>query len=507
LTASLLQRGYAAANGNDWRQADTLWTEARKVYPNLTDGWIQGVTALRRLGRHEDAAGLMALTQARFTDDPGVTIYSGFDAMERQDWEVAGALWAQVRVERPDFPAAWVNAVTVLTRLDRPDEALAMLRQTGENFPDDAGVRNFTAYYAMERQDFVAAEPMWRAIREFNPQSADGWIQGVAALRRLGRHEEADSLMEQTSALFPGNPDVMLFAAYDATSKRRLPDALRLWKQMLERFPGHVEATLQHNAVLFESQNIAPGSGHLSTSTEIFVDPVTEAARASRDLMLRFSSLGMKCEFGVVQRKHSAEPSGLFRWAGVPMGQLIDSLCGELFEFKDSADAVLSTAHADTEYHLLLPQIGFNMHTHVSKSEDPVRLLTSLKRRLKRLRQKILEDLVAGETIFVRKAETDVIAEADMLALHDAIGLYGNGRLLCVCLDTGKLAGRVLRLRSGLCVGYVGKFWDGADANTIDYQAWHDVCALAARIFDAEALIANSNLPPDHPVHRPSKPA
>jgi tetratricopeptide (TPR) repeat protein len=417
LTTSLLQRAYAAAAKFNWPHAETLWSEARKEHPWLADGWVQGVTALNRLGRKADA--------------------------------------------------------------------LTMLEQTEARFPGNPGVRTFAAHQAMEREDWPRAEALWQSARKHSPQLADGWLHGASALRRLERNAEADGLMDQAFLHFPQHKGVQVFFAYDSMRMGRLERALELWSCVLSRHPDDREAQRQHNTVVSDIRNLALGSDQPMGAAEIFVGPDDETARASRDVMLRFQSLGPNCEFGLVQRRFNAEPLGLFRWAAIPIASLASSIASGLAAFHTPDDALLATHYLPTEYYLDLPTIGFSMHTHVSQSEDAGRLLQPMKRRLRRLREKMLEDMADGDVIFLRKAEVDDMPLSDMIGLHDALRQHGPCRLLCVCLDKGALVGKVFLIKDGLAIGYLHQFWNLADSD----EGWRLLCTQAAELFDAEALL------------------
>ena len=59
----------------------------------------------------------------------------------------------------------------------------------------------------------------------------------------------------------------------------------------------------------------------------------------TRDLMLRFESLGQNCEFGLVQRRCGSEPLGLLRFASTPLPHLLAAFEGG-FEGLGGPDAI-----------------------------------------------------------------------------------------------------------------------------------------------------------------------
>lgn len=100
------------------------------------------------------------------------------------------------------------------------------------------------ALEAAARQDWHAAERLWRrCIEEFPKDAKPGWYSGqAAALRQLGRHDEARALDEVLRKRWPTNPLGWTRAALDATARKDWPAAEQWWKECIERFPNSITA-------------------------------------------------------------------------------------------------------------------------------------------------------------------------------------------------------------------------------------------------------------------------
>lgn len=147
------------------------------------------------------------------------------------------------------------------------------------------------------------------------------------------------------------------------------------------------------------------GPGAVASRTPFTIPTgATAADRADRDLMLRFESLGLDCEFGLVQRHYGAEPLGLFRWNGIMPEPLCEALEQDFAGIGDPATTTLRYSEALQEYLLHEPRYGMGMHSFI-RTRDPAvpddRLHAQLCRRAAFLRDKLLGDLAGAEKVFL----------------------------------------------------------------------------------------------------------
>jgi len=124
-----------------------------------------------------------------------------------------------------------------------------------------------------------------------------------------------------------------------------------------------------------------------------------------RALVMCFESLGGSghgCEFGLFQRHFDAEPLGLLRWADLSQDLLIKAL-ETRFEGVGLPEntIVFQPDHSD-EWWTRDSRFWMAMRSFVKVAEvDQERMTKQVCRRLQFLRQKLIEDLEAGEKIFV----------------------------------------------------------------------------------------------------------
>ena len=258
--------------------------------------------------------------------------------------------------------------------------------------------------------------------------------------------------------------------------------ALAGWQAVLDAAPGH-RAAGRHLA-------------HLQTLKlpELRDDaPWQKTPEQDRDtshaaLMMRFEGLGASCEFGLMQRHYGAEPLGLLRWAGINMFNLIMALetrfegIGEPRYTRLVVTPVGEFVTSDTRY-------GLGMHTFMRNTgQDQEKLLGQLRRRMRFLRGKLLEDLREGEKIFVYR-HVKSPPDTELLKLLDAVRAYNPANRLVVMrmLPRGSQGEALRFFAPGAVCGAVaegrrgnGEGWD------IDVAFWLGVCESAVALLPKE---------------------
>jgi hypothetical protein len=99
--------------------------------------------------------------------------------------------------------------------------------------------------------------------------------------------------------------------------------------------------------------------------------------------------------------------------------------------------------------------------------------------RLKFLRRKFIEELEAGEKIFVYRFGGQV-SEEEIVPLHMALNRYGPATLLWVVeAERGRPAGAVEVLMPGLMKGYIDRFAPDDNAHDLSFDGWLRLCVNA----------------------------
>ena len=200
------------------------------------------------------------------------------------------------------------------------------------------------------------------------------------------------------------------------------------------------------------------------------------------DLAARFESLGDNCEFGLFQRRCDTEPMGLLRFSGSFSHDVIRGIEREFDGICDPADIVpkLEGNGEKREFMIYERKYGLVYHTFIYEGERTPELMARQEStRLKFLRRKFLEELEAGEKIFVFKSGSP-IQEAQVLPLFMALNAKAPNTLLWVVPEeANKPSGTVEVTMNGLLKAYIDRFAPGDDARDLSFEAWVRICAHA----------------------------
>jgi len=188
-----------------------------------------------------------------------------------------------------------------------------------------------------------------------------------------------------------------------------------------------------------------------------------------------------------VQRRFDAEPLGLLRWASTPYTSLIQLLATRFASLSSSQTTKLTTNEFADEWILYDEVSGVSLHTYVrSKTSQAELFLDKQLKHVRRLREKLIDDLETGEKIFVYSAGSRPTSEERMRRLQRLMRGYGPVTLLWVSVAAGQPPGTIKVMTDGLLHGFierhgrVGARWD------IVFDGWIKICREARRYVQAQ---------------------
>ncbi len=200
------------------------------------------------------------------------------------------------------------------------------------------------------------------------------------------------------------------------------------------------------------------------------------------ELVAGFESIGDNCEFGLVQRRCDTEPLGLLRFSGSMPNDLVRGIEEEFEEIGEPDDITpsLEGDEGKREFMIREAKYGLTYHTFVYEGERTPDLMRQQEAtRLKFLRRKFIDELDAGEKIFVFKRATSV-PESEILPLWLALNRRQPNTLLWVVPEEpGRPSGTVEVLMNGLLKGYIDRFAPGDNAYDFSFDAWIRICLHA----------------------------
>ncbi len=502
-------------------EAFERWGEMRRRFPQSPAGYLGAIQLSQRVGQAEETDLLIAEALAAHPDDRDVRMHAARGALQTEDVAAAELHWqaaidaaphdaalalraalsllgngatrkARIKptVERlaelsrqfPDHVPIGIAHLRLLRYLGRLDEAKQVAADWAERFPDYPKLAIARARLAESAGDSAGAIRTLEELRDRAPPSGQTEAAYVRVLSVAGQHERAEAVCEAALQAYPTDRDVL--CEYSAIAMRAGDWALALRRAHagLAARPGDgaLKSVIQRARL-----QVVPGDEDAADEASALLEDAPSETAESK-LLSRFESLGATaagCEFGLVQRRFGCEPLGLLRWAKIDLDGLVGALGDEFAGIGTAENTQLLIRAEDEdhqEYYVEDRRLGYSTHTFV-KVEDTSfdRMLAQSLRRLTFLRAKLIEDLRAGEKVFVYKLGAKFSDESGMRRLFDAVRAYGDNVLLCVTMaDDAHPVGTLRMLEPGLFAGYVGTFMGvgRAGAAGIDMQRWRSFC-------------------------------
>lgn len=218
--------------------------------------------------------------------------------------------------------------------------------------------------------------------------------------------------------------------------------------------------------IMFRELAIRSISAPVSSDTE-----VRNAAQST-------INLGTNCQFGFVQRNAGVEPLDLLRWATSPFDSLIHALENRFEQIGriGSLRAVHVETSDRTEWVLYDEIYGFVFnHIDGRMSEDQV--LKKEGARIRRLAEKLIDDLTAAEKLFLYQGGGLQTVE-DAQRLSRALRKYNDKTCLLAVFGDAANPGRVDYAGPGLLAGYVEEI-PPFPARTVSWDTWRRVVETA----------------------------
>jgi predicted Zn-dependent protease len=268
----LIESGWLAQVMRDWPAAAQRWEQVRQRAPHHIVGFINGAVAVREMGDLDAAEALIEEAKRRFAHEAAPWIESATLAQHRRNWAAAAARWDDVRERFADVPASWSGAALALREQNRFAEADALLTEAVARFPDNAGLRAERCWIAHVARDWPEAAQRWADLRHAAPDLSVGWTSGAVALRELGRMGEAEVLLGEAVARFPGERSAWTERAWLAWARRDWPESARRWADVRARFPDFAEGYLRGGLALAEAWDMAGAEALFGEALQRFPD-------------------------------------------------------------------------------------------------------------------------------------------------------------------------------------------------------------------------------------------
>jgi tetratricopeptide (TPR) repeat protein len=192
-----LEYARLAATAEDWVESMRRWQIVQDAFPKRAFGYYGRAQALIGLGRYDEADEVLEEGRFMFPTESGWYAERARCAQLRGDFPEAVKRW-KYRIERmPMEMYGYNNAANALQEMGEYAEAEAILRAAVERFPLEDTPMIVLAHFLHVRYDFSGEAEAWAALRQVFNDNKDSYIRGAEALRRSGRPDQADALLEE----------------------------------------------------------------------------------------------------------------------------------------------------------------------------------------------------------------------------------------------------------------------------------------------------------------------
>jgi tetratricopeptide (TPR) repeat protein len=401
--------------------------------------------------------------------------------------------WEAVADNLPSDADAYLRALGALMDEGELAVADAGFRAAMTSFPANVVIAARYARVAERRGDWAEAVLRWQAVRARHPNNRLAQQALATAMVRAGEADAADAMLAEVLAPLAGGD----LAATDPAVRRLMMDHARLatnrgdlgaahlrWQDLLRQMPD--DPAVQHG--WRELQTLAEPMAAPREADVAAPEPDGAESSPFGALMSRFESLGGTCEFGLVQRHFGVEPLGLFRWVSLSAGNLCIALEDRLAGIGEPKFTRMRVSEA-REFSTTDTRYGLGMHTFIKDAgQDREKLLTQLQRRMRFLRDKLLEDLAAGEKIFLYRCRRDTSAD-EIVPVAKAVQAYNPANIvLAVKMSTPEEPAHAVRpLAPGVLCGSIrdGRKQPLRTGWAVDFESWLETCQQAVGILDS----------------------
>jgi tetratricopeptide (TPR) repeat protein len=401
--------------------------------------------------------------------------------------------------------ADYIERADAMRRHERFDEAERLLADAlaklGEH-PKILISRGWVAYYSGQYEE---ALKRWSRLRAMAPRDPVGYSAAVAALQKLGRLSEAETIACEGLELFPSNPAIVLNAAWTAHYLRNWNDAAERWHKLASVCPklplGYINGAEAYRRVgafraaeviVAEGLKIFPQDHDLRNAHTNLMsrgrknfrrEPVVDDLRATPKEENTLKTLTKLAE----ESAYDTSPLRLYPSANVKVTEANPEEDGHIDD--RSLIAQFLSLGANREFNRIqlyfdvaqqnaldwLPQDTDALALVLRDRLDDASLPEALRIALSRgstLKQAVLDELKASRKIFLHQIARP-IADHELVPLWGAIRSIGHATLMVIQhADERHVSGTVRQISPGLIVGYLSTQPSGT--HTIDH--WLQVC-------------------------------
>lgn len=475
----LFERAAISQRRMRWADALERYDLLRRRHPSNPMAWSRTGEMLRWAERHRDANDLLVEAEQRFPLHGEVLIQWTMAACDLLEWPEAERRAGVLLNRISDSDAGYHSAADVYSRQQRFREAEALIGEGLLVLGPTPLLAVRLAQLADARKDLPAAARRWREVLRRWPDREDAYHGLARALGGLGDHEAQDEVLAEAVRRFPDSLELVMQHAWCAVFRNQADESVRRWQALLVRYPDHPG--------IRQALADALASAGLSSLRQIEISPAPASMNGSDDvaeLMLQFESLGVNCEFGLIQRCAGAEPLNLLRFAFITGANLIAALDSDFAGVGDPEHTHVFLRD-NVEYMIEDRRYGLGMHSFAGPDSIAIENFTRASyRRLGYLARKMRDDLREAAKIYVRSAGDWPLSADELARLMAALRRHNPMHTLMYVgsSDDPSRFGRAEWAAPGLIYAWVAH--DRIDS--LDHVNWRAACRAAHALWLAE---------------------
>lgn len=202
-----LVRAEMARLAGDFDRAIALCEEARRRDPvrRTADAWVRQGAILEQLERIADARAAYGRALESDPRDAGALFALARLASADGDFARVAELCERILPGEPQWPAARDHLARAYLNLNRGQEALAVMRELVQTFPDSASTRNNLGNVLFQLQRYDEAAAAFRKAVSLDDKYVRGYFNLAKALKALG---DLDGAMDQFNRAMALDPDL-----------------------------------------------------------------------------------------------------------------------------------------------------------------------------------------------------------------------------------------------------------------------------------------------------------
>jgi tetratricopeptide (TPR) repeat protein len=238
----------------DEEEAVRRWQLIASKFPEHPLVSAEFCKALNSVSRFDEADLVSEVSIQRFTGHLHVFIEYARTAEARRDWSEADRRWNLVRERFPDAVSGHLGVATALLQQQKSNEAEAVIHKALELFPRQGQLLGTAATIAHMRRDWSEAIMRWDALLACDPEKISGHEGRIAALRELGRLDEAEEAVASARLRFPQSVRLTEEAARLAAVRSDWDRAIEEWQSVRLHTPTSPRALMEITNILMKKK-------------------------------------------------------------------------------------------------------------------------------------------------------------------------------------------------------------------------------------------------------------